>query len=111
MTDSWDIEITETAAKMIAAVSDVRERQLILDRIRRLEHDPILQGKPLVGELHGLYSVRAAGQWYRIIYRALADSVMVLVVAVGIRKEKDKRDIYALARRLLRLGLLDEEDA
>jgi hypothetical protein len=33
--------------------------------------------------------------------------ILVNVVAVGIRKEGDRRDIYTLAKKLLRSGLLD----
>jgi len=33
--------------------------------------------------------------------------IIVYVVALGMRKEGDKRDIYALTRRLIRLGLLE----
>jgi mRNA interferase RelE/StbE len=103
--------VTETAAEMIAGISDARERRLIVERIRGLENAPEFQGKPLMGELRGLYSLRAAGQPYRIIYHIIESRVVVLIVAVGIRKERDKRDVYALARRLLRLGLLDEPSA
>jgi len=53
--------------------------------------------------------VRAVSQRYRILYKVKAERVIVVVVALGIRKEGDKRDIYRLAKRLMRLGLLDEE--
>ncbi len=50
--------------------------------------------------------MRAVGQRYRIIYKIEAAIVVVLVLAVGIRKEGDKHDIYKLAQRLARVGLL-----
>jgi mRNA interferase RelE/StbE len=31
------------------------------------------------------------------------------VVALGMRKDGDKKDIYQLAKKLMRLGLLNEE--
>jgi mRNA interferase RelE/StbE len=34
---------------------------------------------------------------------------IVTVVALGMRKEGDKKDIYQLAKKLMRLGLLNEE--
>ncbi|GAC1428397.1 MAG: hypothetical protein NVS4B1_07430 [Ktedonobacteraceae bacterium] len=43
------------------------------------------------------------GQRYRIIYKLEEDQV----VLVGIRKEGDKKDAYALAQNLAELGLLD----
>jgi mRNA interferase RelE/StbE len=51
--------------------------------------------------------VRTAGQRYRILYRVEAATVIVLVVAVGIRKEADRKDIYALAQKMIRLGLIE----
>ncbi|MEB3189768.1 MAG: hypothetical protein VKL42_05430 [Snowella sp.] len=32
----------------------------------------------------------------------------MMIVALGIRKDGSKQDVYALAKKLLRLGLLDE---
>lgn len=103
----WRVEVTETAANMIRRITDARVRAKILDVIGELRHDPLLKGKPLIGELSGLRSIRAIGQRYRILYTVQADTVVVYVVAVGIRKEGDKSDVYALARKLLRLGLLE----
>jgi len=60
-------------------------------------------------ELIGYRSVRVVGQRYRILYTIEAERVPVIVVALGIRKEGDKKDAYELAKKLLRLGLLDLE--
>jgi len=54
----------------------------------------------------GFRSVRAVGQRYRIVYRVERREVVVVIVAVGRRKARDKNDIYELAKKLLRLGLL-----
>ena len=71
-----------------------------------LEQDPEA-GKPLVGELGGCYGIRAAAQRYRVIYRIVSDRLIVVVVAAGIRRECDRRDIYEVARRLIRNRLVD----
>jgi mRNA interferase RelE/StbE len=63
-------------------------------------------GKPLVGDLKGYRSVRAVGQRYRIIYRVSQLTVTVAVVALGIRKGGSRDDIYTLAQKLVKLGLL-----
>ncbi len=76
------------------------------DRIDGLAEEPEKQGKPLTGELTGYRSLHAVGQRYRIIYRIEEGKVLVLVMALGIRKEGSGKDIYALARKLLRLRLL-----
>ncbi len=75
-------------------------------RIEQLENDPEDQGKPLRNELAGLLSVRAIGQRYRIIYKVVNEQVIVVVVAVGIRRERDRADIYWAAERLLHAELM-----
>ena len=92
---------------MLQDVSDSRLQELIVKRAKQLEADPEKQGKPLLGELGGLRSVRAVGQRCRIIYRVERNRVIVLVVAVGIRKEGSGRDIYSLAKKLLRAKLIE----
>ena len=66
-----------------------------------LEAEPEKRGKALIGELSGYRSHRAVGQRYGIIYRIEKEKVMVWVMALGIRKEGSKRDIYTLARKLI----------
>jgi mRNA interferase RelE/StbE len=97
---------TATAVKLVEAITDRRERRLVVDRAAELAHAPEQQGSPLIGELAGFRSVRAAGQRYRIIYRVERRAVIVTIVAVGRRKAGDRSDIYALARRLFRQRLL-----
>jgi mRNA interferase RelE/StbE len=48
-------------------------------------------------------SLRAVGQRYRIIYRIEREKPMVWVIALGIRKEGSKRNIYTLAKKLLKI--------
>jgi mRNA interferase RelE/StbE len=103
----WQIKLTLPALRQLAAIRDTRVRESIGRRINALEHDPEQQGKPLVDELTDYYSIRAVGQRYRILYKLEAEQVIVVVVALGIRKEGDKKDVYALAKKLARLGLLD----
>lgn len=109
----WDVRISQTAAAMIRNITDMRIRRKILDSISELRYSPELKGKSLTGELARFRSVRAVGQRYRILYLIEAGQVVVYVVAVGIRKDGDREDIYKLAQRLMRLGLLgpDSVDA
>lgn len=92
---------------MAAAIPDRRTRGQIVARVEELAKTPEALGKPLTGELTGYRAVRAAAQRYPIIYRVERRLVTILVVAVGRRKEGDRKDIYELARRLLRQRLLD----
>ena len=108
---SWTIRLTVPARNQLAAIKDTRIRQNISKRISRLEDDPEKQGKPLSEELAGYRSIRAIGQRYRIIYKLETERVVVIVVALGIRKAGDKKDVYELVKKLARLGLLDLFDA
>ena len=106
---SWIVRLTVPAKKQPGAMKDKRIRESVSRRINGLENDPERQGKLLTDELAGYRSIRAVGQRYRIIYKIEAERVIVLVVIIGIRKEKDKKDAYELAKKLARLGLLDVE--
>jgi len=103
----WQVIIMPQAKKHLAAILDRRIQEKMKSSLRRLEYEPELQGKPLSDELAGFLSVRAVGQRYRIIYKVDEERVIVFVVTVGMRKEGDKKDAYALAKKLARLGLLD----
>ena len=91
---------------MLEAIQDRRVRDKIRDRIDGLAEEPEKQGKPLTGELTEYWSLRAVGQRYRIIYRIEEGKVLILMMALGIRKEGSGKDIYVLAQKLLRLRLL-----
>ena len=99
--------MTEIARAQLAAITDRRTQQAIAQTISRLDHEPEQQGKALVGELAGFHSLRAAGQRYRILYKVERRQVTVYIVALGLRKQGDRGDIYALAKKLLRQGLLE----
>ena len=91
---------------MLETIQDRRVRDKIRDRIDGLAQEPEKQGKSLTGELTGYRSLRAVGQRYRVIYRIEKGKVLVLVMALGVRKEGSGKDIYVLAQKLLRLRLL-----
>ena len=102
----YTIKWTETALKHTEAIPDQRVKRLITQRVDQLATSPEQQGKPLVGELTGFRSIRAVGQRYRVLYRVVRREVVVVIVAVGRRKQGDRSDIYELARKLLKQGLL-----
>lgn len=101
-----EIKWTETALKLVEAIPDQRIRRLISQRTDQLANSPEQQDKALIGELAGFPSVRTVGQRYRIVYRVERREIVVVIVAIGRRKSGDKGDIYELAKKLLRQGLL-----
>lgn len=104
----YRILITETCLTLIDKIPDKKIKQTILNRIKKLSDEPDKQGKKLVKDLSGFRSVHAAGR-YRILYKIDKKTVIIYVLAAGIRKEGDKKDIYKIAKRLLNAGLLDIE--
>lgn len=104
----WQILLTPTALNFLSGISDRRIREKIGAVIDRLTEDPEKQGKALLGELAEFRSIRAAQQRYRIIYQMRGNDIVVVIVAVGIRRDGAKDDIYNLAKKLFRLRLLSE---
>ena len=102
----YEIEITQAAINALEGISDTRSRAAIVRRIEALTEEPEKLGKPLQGDLRGFLSSRAAGQRYRVVFRIDEDAHRVVVYMVGIRKEGGRRDVYALAQRLVRRGLI-----
>lgn len=106
---TYGVRWTAQAKSMLKAIGDRRIQEAILKRASMLAQEAEKQGNPLIGELLGFRSVRAVGQRYRIIYRVERHKVWVVVVAVGLRKEGSRADVYALAQKLFRQHLLVEE--
>ena len=104
----YRVLITDTCLTLIRRIRDKKIQRTILDRIQKLSDEPDKQGKKLVKDLSGFRSVHAAGR-YRIIYKIDKQIVIIYVLAAGMRKEGDKKDIYEIARKLLNAGLLDLE--
>lgn len=102
---TYGIVISPRAQGMLEAIAD-RSREKLASTIDSLQSDPELRGKPLDDDLAGYRSVRAVGQRYRIIYRVERSEAVVVVVAAGIRKEESREDVYRVAAKLIRLGLL-----
>lgn len=104
----YRVRVTDVCLSLIQKIHDKKIQSKIIDRIEDLRSDPEKHGKRLVQKLAGFRSIHAAGR-YRIIYKIDEDAGTVWVLAAGIRKEGDQKDIYKIAKRLLRLGLLNYE--
>ena len=102
----YKVKLTQIAATNIKNL-DKRTQSQIISKIEALKNEPLLLGKPLKGSLRELRSVRAAGQRYRIIYKVVEEEIVVIIIAVGIRKEGDRGDIYELMKKYIKTGLLD----
>ncbi len=102
---SYIVEWTEPALELLGEIADKRVQRKLLEVAEELATDPDKRGRPLVGDLAGYWSVRWSR--YRVVYLIDDDAQKVYVLAGGIRQEGKPRDIYELARKLLRRGLLE----
>ena len=102
----YRITLQPAALHMLERIGDRRIQSKILERIEQLATDPEKRGKPLTEELRGYRSLRAVGRRYRIIYRIEKDRVEVIVVAIGLRKEGDRKDAYEITLKLVRAHLI-----
>jgi len=96
------VRISTEALEQLKNIKDRSVRQELFERIKKLANDPEEQGKSLRDELAGLRSVKAVHRRYRIVYQVEREEVVVVVVAVGIRKEGDRADIYRQATLLVK---------
>ena len=112
------VQWTATAKDGLAKLPP-KARRGLLEKARELEHgdDPGKAHKPLAGPLAGYFRLTYAR--YRAIYMVdvekLPDNstiaiIRVLFVACGIRKEGDRKDVYRLAKKMLKLGGFDGID-
>jgi len=89
---AYAILFTRQAKKQIEKL-DPSFRKVIARAIKSLSANPI-KGKPLAYDLAGLYSLRTSD--YRVIYRIKEKELLIVVVAVGHRRE-----IYRNLKKLL----------
>lgn len=112
----YEVHMTAKATESLDAITDAKTRAKIRRKIERLQDSPNQQGVPLRDELQGLRRIVAASR-YRVIFRVddycqerraeTGSEGEVGVVFVGIRKDGDKKNIYAIAKKLMDRGELD----
>ena len=102
----YTIKLTQIAAEFIAKL-DNKSQQQVMEKLEILKEYPLKVGKALKGNLQNYRSIRSVGQRYRIIYQVKETEIEVIVVAVGIRRDGDKKnDVYELIKKYIKIGLL-----
>jgi mRNA interferase RelE/StbE len=77
----WDSE----AQIDLKTIGKAEAKRIIEKVTRHLVKDPQGLGKPLRGEMSGLYRYRISN--YRVIYRILKQEIVIEVISVGHRKD------------------------
>ena len=102
----YTIKLTQIAAEFIAKL-DNKSQQQVMEKLEILKEYPLKVGKALKSNLQNYRSIRSVGQRYRIIYQVKETEIEVIVVAVGIRRDGDKKnDVYELMKKYIKIGLL-----
>lgn len=97
-----EVFVTQVAQRLLKAL-DNAAFFIIQNAVRKLRDAPEL-GKPLAGDLKGLLSWKVSR--YRIVYVWLKEKDRVAIIGAGLRREGDRRDVYAMLERLRKSGEL-----
>ena len=115
------IQWTDEAKKQLAKLP-LKVRRGLKAKAQELREctDPASAHKPLVGPFSGFFRFTYAR--YRALYSVEEETlatgdvlvhIKICMVAVGLRKERDRKDIYRIAKKMIDLGLVkpanDEE--
>lgn len=104
---SFQLAYTEQAKQSIASLDGSIQKQLRKILERKLAVSPRQHGKPLAGKLAGFWSHRFA--MHRVIYRVCEDLQLVVVCAVGSRREGHGADIYRQFQAIVDAGRAAKE--
>lgn len=80
---SYRIILSQNTNKFLNRL-DEKKSQVMKNKLKKLAENPEL-GKPLVGRLSGLWSLRI--DKYRAIYSIKESQLIIFVIAIGHRKE------------------------
>jgi mRNA interferase RelE/StbE len=83
----WTIEWDPRTEKILRKLGPKTSRAIIAFMVKRIAllADPRLQGRPLGGDLHGMWRYRHED--YRIVCRIQDEKLVVLVIHVGHRSD------------------------
>lgn len=100
MTIVWTVRIHKLVlSEDFKSISHPEQAKILKDIRKKLTVDPYSYGKPLTGELKGYFRLRVGD--YRVIYRIKEDTIEVLVIKVGIRRDDEAyRDLFYRLKKL-----------
>jgi len=112
------VQWTQTAKDLLAGLPKPIRKGLIRKIGALRDSDPRQAGKPLIGPLqgyrsitHGRYRAILSVEEERGAHGEVVLRVRVYVEAVGIRRDRDKKDVYKIAQKLVELGLIPDRES
>jgi mRNA interferase RelE/StbE len=103
----FELRYTLDAAADIKALDGSVRNQLRKVLEKKLAVDPGGYGLPLRGSLAGYWKHQFAN--HRVVYRVYSEHRIVVVCAVGVRKQGDVEDIYRQLESVAKTGRLAEQ--
>ncbi len=103
----FELRYTSDAASDIQALDGSVRQQLRKVLEKKLAVDPEGYGLPLRGSLAGYWKHQFGN--HRIVYRICPDHRVVVVCALGVRKQGDAEDIYRQLESVAKTGRLAEQ--
>ena len=103
----FELRYTSDAAADIKALDGSVRSQLRKVLAKKLAVDPEGYGLPLRGPLAGYWKHQFSN--HRVIYRIYPEHHVVVVCAVGVRKQGDAEDIYRQLESVAKTGRLAEQ--
>lgn len=103
----FGLRYTQDAAADIKDLDGSVRNQLRKVLEKKLSRDPEGYGSPFRGPLASYWKHEFGN--HRIVYRIYAERQMVVVCAVGVRKQGDAQDIYRQLESVAKTGRLAEQ--
>jgi mRNA interferase RelE/StbE len=94
------------SVELLNKIGNKKIQKSIINESKSLINNPG-RGKPLLAELKTSRSIRVYGGRYRVIYKVKNEENEIYIHVVGIRREGDTNDVYSLAKKLFKAGLLE----
>jgi mRNA interferase RelE/StbE len=104
---SFELRFTPDAAADIKALDGSVRHQLRKVLEKKLAADPEGYGLPLRGSLAGYWKHQFGN--HRVVYRIYREQKLVVVCAVGVRKQGDAEDIYRQLEAAAKTGRLADQ--
>lgn len=103
----FELHLTVDAAANIKALDGSIRNQLRKVLEKKLAVDPEAYGLPLRGALVGYWKHQFSN--HRVVYRIYMEHRVVVICAVGVRKQGDAEDIYRQLESVAQTGRMAEQ--
>ena len=94
---TFNIEFDARALKEWTKL-DKTIRDQFKKKLRKLQENPYIESARLHGDLAGCFKIKLRASGFRLVYQVLDDEIVILVIAVG--KREDKQAYETASKRI-----------